>query len=274
MRQTSRLPEKIRIENLQESNIEDLIYVCSSKRLSDPIHQQGIRLKRQWLHQMLEKYGPCAKIAYFDGRPVAQILYYPEEADITRVHKREDVLVINCIYNPTPKAQKLGIGTRLLQSLIQDARHRNTCLGNGPCKFILAKAFNTGEFLPMPDFYKKNGFLSTSEGNLLYILIEDGYEPAMSVGKYEPLPEDRDKALIFYGPVCQFSYQFGKRIEETIKEVVPQIRIEMINEWERPEESIKRKNWWLIVNAKPIQTFFLETEKFKEEIRQAANRNP
>ncbi len=268
------MPEKIRIENLQESNIEDLIYVCSSKRLSDSVHQQGIRLKKQWLREMLEKYGSCAKIAYHDGKPVAQILYYPEKAYVTKVSKREDVLVINCIYNPTSETQKLGIGTRLLQSVIQDAKQRKTCLGNKTCKFILAKAFNTGEFLPMPEFYKKNGFLPTPEGDLLCLLIEDCYEPATPAGKYEPLPEDRNKALIFYAPVCQFSYQFAKRIEETIKETVPQIKIEMINEWEKPEESIKRKNWWLIVNAKPIHTFFMETEKFKEELKQVANRNP
>jgi hypothetical protein len=43
----------------------------------------------------------------------------------------------------------------------------------------------------------------------------------------------------------------------------------MINDWEKPEESIKRRNWRLIANAKPTQTFFMETEKFKEEIKRA-----
>ena len=52
------------------------------------------------------------------------------------------------------------------------------------------------------------------------------------------------------------------------------VKIKMINEWEKPEEAVKRKNWWLIVNAKPIQTFFKETRKFKEEIRQAVSQNP
>ncbi|MDI6847533.1 MAG: hypothetical protein QMD23_05320, partial [Candidatus Bathyarchaeia archaeon] len=92
------MQEKIRIENLQKSNIEDLIYVCSSKRLNDPIHQQGIRLKRRWLREMLEKCGPCAKIANYNEKPVAQILYYPEEADITKAFRRKNVLVIDCIY--------------------------------------------------------------------------------------------------------------------------------------------------------------------------------
>jgi len=262
---------KVRIENLQDSNIDDLIYVCSSNRLSDPIHQQGVKQKKQWLSEMLGKYGSCAKIAYYNDKPVAQILYYPEEADVTKAFKRMNVLVVNCIYNPTVEAQKLGIGTKLLQSVIQDAKQRKTCLGNRPCKFILAKAFNTGELLPMPEFYKKNGFLSTPEGDLLYLPIEGGYEPAPPVGDYEPLHEDKNKALVFHGPICQFSYQFAKRIEEIIREVAPNIKIEMINEWEKPEESMKRKNWWLIVNAKPIQTFFMNTDKFREEIKQVVS---
>jgi len=263
------MQEKIRIENLQESNIEDLIYVCSSKRLDDSIHQEGIRLKRQWLREMLDRYGPCAKIAYYNEKPAAQILYYPEEADVTKAFRRKNILVINCIYNPTAEAQKLGVGTRLLHSVIEDARQRKTCLGDKPCNFILAKAFNTGELLPLPEFYKRQGFLSTPEWNMLYLPIEGGYEPAAPVGEYEPLLEDRNKAVIFYGPMCQFSYQFTKRVEEIIREVAPNIKVEMINEWEKPEETIKRKNWWLIVNAKPIQTFFMEAEKFKEEIKQA-----
>jgi hypothetical protein len=104
--------------------------------------------------------------------------------------------------------------------------------------------------------------------------IEEVYEPTKPVGEYVPLPEDNDKALIFYSLICQFSYQFANRVEEIIREVAPKIEIEMINVWEKPEESIKRKNWWLIVNAKPIRTFFMNTTKFKEEIKQAVDQKP
>jgi hypothetical protein len=265
----SSLQEKIRIENLQESSIEDLIYVCSSKLLTNPIHQQGISLQRKWLHEMLEKHGSCAKIAYYNEKPAAQILFYPEEADVTKAFRREGVLAIDCTYNPTSEAQKIGLGTELLRSVIRDARQRTSCLGNKPCKFILAKAFNTGELLPLPDFYSKNGFLPAIEGNSLYLPLEGNYEPASPAGDYEPLPEDKNKAVIFYGPTCAFGYMFAKKIEAIIKEVAPDIKIEIIDEWEKPEESIKRKNSRLIVNAKSIRTFFMETEKFKAEIKRA-----
>jgi len=263
------LQEKTRVENLSESNIDDLIYVCSSKRLNDPIHKQGIELKKQWLRKMLNEYGSIAKIAYYNDKPVAQILYYPEEADVTKASKRKNVLVIMCVYNPTSTAQRHGIATELLRGVIQDAKHRKTCLYNEPCKFILAKAFDTGELLPMSEFYRKNGFLPTPEGSSFYLPIEGNYEPATPTEEYEPLSEDENKAVIFFGPTCQFSYPFAKRIEELIREVAPDIKIEMVDEWEKPEESVKRKNWWLIVNARAIKTFFMDTARFKEEIGHA-----
>ncbi|MGQ9539267.1 MAG: hypothetical protein ACUVTE_06805 [Candidatus Bathycorpusculaceae bacterium] len=128
------------------------------QRLGDPAHQQGIKFKRLWLKEMLNKWGTCAKIAYHNEKPAAQILYLPETADKTKAYRREGVLILNCICNPTLKAQKLGIATRLLQEVIQDVKQRKSCLGDKPCKFILANAFNTGELLPMPEFYKRKGF--------------------------------------------------------------------------------------------------------------------
>ncbi|MDI6691166.1 MAG: hypothetical protein QME50_04765 [Candidatus Bathyarchaeota archaeon] len=47
---------------------------------------------------MLNTYGSCAKIAYYNEKPAAEILYYPEEADVTKEFRREGVLIINCIY--------------------------------------------------------------------------------------------------------------------------------------------------------------------------------
>jgi GNAT superfamily N-acetyltransferase len=264
--------EKTRVEDLDESNIDDLIYVCSSKRLDDPIHQQGIKLKKRWLHEMLSKYGSVAKIAYHDGKPAAQILFFPEEADATKAHKRESVLFITCVYNPTPTAQKLGLGTKLLKSVINDAKHRRSCLGNRSCSFIVTKAFNTGELLPLPDFFKKNGFQQTPEGEILYFPIEGSYKDAIPTGQYEPLPEDKGKATVFYSPNCPFSYPFAKKIEGLIAEVAPHTKIELVDEWEKPQDSIRRHNWWLVVNAVPIKTFFMETEKFKEEVKRAVGR--
>ncbi len=263
---------RIRIENLTEANIDDLIDVCSSKRLQDPIHAEGVKLKRQWLLEMLRKFGSVAKIAYLNDKPVAQILCYPEESNHASVNRRKGALSILCVYNPTPAAQRLGVGTKLLQSVIQDAKQEKSCLGKKVCAFIVTKAFNTGEFLSLNEFYKKNGFLEAEKDGSMHLPIKGTYERSKSVSDYEPLEQDKNKALIFYSPRCQFSYQFAGRISEIIKEVAPNLPIDLMNEEESPEEFLKRKGCALVVNATPIRTFFMETEKFKEEIRQALDR--
>ncbi len=268
------MPKRVRIENLDKSNAEDLIFVCSSKRLSDQVHQRGVGLKRQWLQKMLDGYGSCAKIAYYDEKPAAQILYYPEDADPANASPRSDVLVLRCLYNPTSNAQKLGIGTSLLQSVIEDAKLKRTCLGKKPCRFILARVFNTGELIPLPEFYKRNGFLQTREKTAMYLPIKGTYVPPRPREVYTPLTEDRDRAVVFYDPSCQFSYQFATRTAELIKLVAPDIEIQMINQWERPEELMKRKNCAVIVNARPISAFFMEADRFKQEVACALGKSP
>jgi len=261
---------KIRVENLQRSNIDDLIYVCSSKRLNDPLHLKGVALKKAWLREMLEKYGPCAKIAYLNEKPVAQTLFYPEEADPTNPLRRRGVIRLDCVYNSMPEARQLGVATKLLQSLVEDCREGRGCLRGTPCRFIVATPFNTGEGLSMSQFYSKRGFkASPTESNIMYLPISEQYQAGLTQGEYEPLPEDRGRAVVLYGPACEFSYPFAFRISELIKEVAPVIPIELINEWERPEEALKRKRCTIVVNARPIKTFFMDKEKFQREVKEA-----
>lgn len=265
---------RIRVENLSESNVDDLIEVCSSKRLSDPAHAEGVKIKKRWLLEALRKFGPVAKIAYLDNRPVAQILYYPEDSKSSNINKRKGVLEIQCIYNPTPNARKLGIGTKLLTSVIEDAKQGKTCLGKEPCTFIVAKAFNTGESFSLLEFYRKNGFQKTEHEDSMYLQINRTYRHGKLDRKCAPLPEDGNRAVVFYSPRCQFSYHFAVKISEIIREVASNITIDMINEDEAYQEFLKRGGHPLVVNGVPIRSFFMEVEKFREEIRQALHRKP
>lgn len=66
------MQNKLKIENLQDSNMDDVIHVCSSQRLGDPVHQEGVGLKRLWLKEMLDNYGSCAKVAYYNDKSAAK----------------------------------------------------------------------------------------------------------------------------------------------------------------------------------------------------------
>jgi hypothetical protein len=46
---------------------------------------------------MLEKHGSVAKVAYFEEKPVGQILFYPEESNVANGSPRKGVLVTLCV---------------------------------------------------------------------------------------------------------------------------------------------------------------------------------
>jgi hypothetical protein len=61
---------------------------------------------------MLSKHGPIAKIAYIEGKPVVQIMFYPERADPSVSGARDYSTYLHCIYNPSKAHQRTGVGLR------------------------------------------------------------------------------------------------------------------------------------------------------------------
>jgi len=69
----------VSIEDVSEENIDDVFKICSWDRAfapnDDPVLERGMEARRRWLLDMMVQHGPCAKIAYQDRRPVAQIVF-------------------------------------------------------------------------------------------------------------------------------------------------------------------------------------------------------
>jgi GNAT superfamily N-acetyltransferase len=260
---------QVRVEDLDEENIDDVFRVCSHNRLDDPLQQRGIEFKRRWLLEMLAEHGPCTKIAYLGDKPVAQILFYPEEAAPFIQNLRRGVVVLHCAYNPFPEARGKGVGTALLRSLVDDCGRGLTCLGGVACRFIAAKPFNTGEGMPLNRFYAANGFEQAERE--MFLEVSAPYQPR-EISEYRPLGEDRGRAVMLYNPICEWSYQLAVRVGEFLKEIDAGLPVELIDEWRNPEESIKRGNQWLVVNAKPVRSPWTQREALRHEVEQALGR--
>lgn len=256
----------VEIADLNIENVDDVFRICSHSKLSDPIQKKGITLKRIWLLNTIEKKGSPTKIAYINGKPVAQILFYPEEAMPFICNPRKGVIVIHCIYNPFSTARGKGVGSLLLRNLIEDCRSGLRILEGRKCAFIVAKPFETGESVSLDLFYSKLGFKRNHEE--LFLEISEEYKPRIE-SEYKPLPEDKGRAVIFYNPLCEYSYPFSLKIRSFLKEIAPTLKIELIDEWMRPWESKKRGNHWLIVNAVPIRSFWTQKDEFRREVEKA-----
>ena len=70
--------EELEIRDVDLGNVDDLINLCiPSERRDDPLLLEGIRVKRRWAAQAIERYGNIGKIAYLNSEPAGLIQYQP-----------------------------------------------------------------------------------------------------------------------------------------------------------------------------------------------------
>jgi hypothetical protein len=267
----------LRVENISEENLEDVFMICSWNRafasMEGPTQEKARELKRRWLIDMLERHGPCTKIAYLDGKPVAQILFYPEETIPFNHDPRKDVLHLQCIFNPLPEAQHKGVGDTLMKTLVDECNSGLKCMGGKPCSFVVTKPFPHEGELPLDEFYSKYGF---KQGNQeMYLEIKGEYVPR-EVLENRRLPEDLGRALNFYNPTCEWGYFYAVKVKELLQEIDPDLPVEIVNLWERPEEYMKRSHQQqiaarTIINAQEINPFLFwaDKEAFRREAEEA-----
>jgi len=258
------------VRDITKTTIDDVFRVCSHGKLNDPLQKTGIELRRRWLSRMLSHYGPCTKIAYLDERPVAQAMYYPEEAAPFIRRPRPGVVLLRCVYNPFPEARGKGAASSLIRSLVDDCRSKVGFLKMKKCSFIASELFNTGEGTTMESLYTGNGFFWI--GDEMIFEISGGYvEPLRP--SYSPRDEDYGKAIMFYDPTCEYSYSFAVKVEGLIHEIAPDLPVELVDKWEDPYRSRRMGNLLLIVNSVPIVSSWRDKDRFADEVLQATKKD-
>jgi GNAT superfamily N-acetyltransferase len=252
-------PKLITIEDLVEANMDDIFKVCSLNLSSDIEILHGQQLKRAWLQQMASKFGSIIKVAYWDGEPAAQVMFYPEEAIPYYYNSRTRVIEVQCIYSPKFKGK--GLGDALMENLIKESRKGLQCLMGKKPRFLVAKPFNTGEGISLKQFYVKKGFKSGEDE--LFLEIDGSYEPKKKK-QNESSYCDMGEATIYYNSNCEYSYRFAQRVKEKLNTVNNELKIKVLNVWENPEEFIADKMSLVNVNCKKIENNLNSLEFIKE----------
>jgi GNAT superfamily N-acetyltransferase len=267
----------VSIEDISPDNLDDMFRICSWDRAfapnDDPVLKEGKEVRRQWLLDMLERHGPCVKIAYLEGRPVALIVFYPEEAVPYVADPRMDVVHLQCIYNPLLKDQRRGIGAALMKDLVDDCRSGLKILGGRPCSFLVTRPFPHEGDLPLSEFYEKYGFKQGSQEMFLEI---GGKYVERETREYSPLAEDRGRIIVLYNPACEWGYFLAHKVEIIVHEMDPDLPVQIFNIWEKPEAFMKRPlkrvtSGQVIVNAKFLQgsLFWTDQNTFRREVVKA-----
>jgi len=266
--------DEIDIKDLAEENIEDLCHVCVPPGKRDDLDfVKGVEEKKKWTAEMLQKWGSIAKVAYQGGAPVGMIQYKPIP--------EERIVHIDCVYVLPGECLRKGIATRLLSSLTEDAKKLTSWFNNNRPLGLVIKTFpgeDPGQYSAR-EFFTRKGFRQIGEDpDFLYHPLKAGfvYRPVEKEDvTYVSQDEDKGKVLIVCGPNgCPFTYPyFLKRMEKHIREINPKVSIRWIDSAEEPAE-LRKRNIDVgdcIVNARLIQSFVLDEENFKSEVKAALN---
>ena len=268
----------LNVVDISETNLEDFFKVCEnafticSRNKSDLfLYKKGVEVRKKWLINMLEQHGPCAKIAYIEGKPMAQIQFSPEETIPFIKDPRRDVITILCLYNPYPAAQRKGIATALVNDLVEECKTGLRCIGGRPSRFIVTLPFPILRGQSYLNLYKKMGFKQGHKE--MYLEINGDYVKRENP-EYHPVSEDKDSAIFFYNPACGWGKYYALKFKEIIQDMDSNQPIEICNIWERPEEHIRR-SLQRVTSGRPIikgqrisgGEFWTNREAFLQEIR-------
>ena len=135
---------RIEIRNIDEQTIKDLFSPCNSCLYWEAPEKLGkdgrdepkvsedeaIAIKQDWFKRASSLFGNCGKILYVDGEAAGYVQYAPSHLleKVTEYSQElfppsPDGILLSCLYIQGGYQGK-GLGTRLLQVLIEDLRER------------------------------------------------------------------------------------------------------------------------------------------------------
>lgn len=119
---------QVEIKDVTCENIDDLVGPSCAPRQNDPRHAQTLKegglKKKEWIRKAFQKFGCCAKVAYLEDKPVGFIEFYPMEVFPLLPSRHKRTVLITCVVIPEKTLQNQGIGSKLVQALIRDLKHR------------------------------------------------------------------------------------------------------------------------------------------------------
>ena len=260
---------KVEIRDITENNVDDALNVCTPERmLPNPFYRQGLKVRREWLLNLIHTVGCCCKIAYANQKPVGMIQFNPLHRIPYFVTQRRDALYIRCIFVKR-EFRNQGIGSRLLEALIDEMKKPNPLFENQPCRVFVTTARERYAF-KQPGYFRLKGF-SEVKGNpdvgLVNWLFEEEPTESLGISSYGPIQMTEQGVTIFYDPSCQYCIYFNENIRKLVNEFQPDISVREFNLWNEPQEALKRgvTSRVTYINGTPI--LFWDPEQFREAIR-------
>lgn len=140
--------------------------------------------KKGWFLQTLKEFGVCGKIVYYDSLPIGYAQYCPSvflpqisEYGYKNIGTiKEGVVFLSCLHITDKKIRNKGVGTRLLENIIEDLKKR----GFKAIETFARRNSSDNPSGPM-EFYVKKGFYIKDDKNSEFPLMRFDLQVAKKV---------------------------------------------------------------------------------------------
>lgn len=264
----------LRIVDLDERNVDDALEVCTPSSIRDDKNIRiGCEIRKKWLLELSQSVGPCAKIAYLKNHPVGVIQFTPLQVIPYFRTGRKDALYIHCMY-VREEHRKKGIGSALLEALIDDVSRPNALFDNEPCSLIATSARRVYGYSQV-GLFKHKGFIRIKENPDvgLVLPLSSTADTELGFPSFQPAVLKEQGVKIFFKPTCQYCKRTNERvIKAEIRKVNKDIPIEECNLWTCSEEAVRRRITCVAtyINGRPVLP--LAPKKFLETLRRMASK--
>jgi GNAT superfamily N-acetyltransferase len=264
----------LRIMDVDQTNVDDALNVCTPSNIRhDKNIRIGYEIRKKWLLELSPSVGPCAKIAYLRNHPVGVIQFTPLQVIPYFETNRKDALYIHCMY-VREEQRKKGIGSALLESLIDDVSRPNALFYNEPCSLIATSARRVYGYSQV-GLFKHKGFIRTKENPdvALVLPLSTNADTKLGIPASRPAVLKEKGVKIFFKPTCQYCKRTNERVlKAEIRKVNQDIPIEECNLWTCSQEAIRRRITCVTtyVNGRPLLPS--DPKKFLETLRCMASK--
>lgn len=263
----------MRFEKIVKDNVDDLMGLCGNTpgMSRHPGFAEGRQARRQWLLDMIDRFGTVGMLAYIGGEARGFVECLPASAHPLGVFSPDvkRTAVIDCAwYRADCEAAGLGIRKAILDEMLAKGFF-DKLLGK-KCRFVDVLTLK-GAPIMQYDFYKGYGFKDAVEFSghatrrylLRYPLLGDRVEGRVEQLSFEQCTERNVLILGVYGQ-CHLPWMVAEKVKKAV-EGVEGLRVKVVDYWETGTPSMCEAS----INGKPAfdrPVYLMDEECIKDAV--------
>jgi hypothetical protein len=267
----------LRFDKITKENVDDLMSLCGNipGMNKHPAFVEGRKARRQWLLEMLEKFGTMGMLAYgSDDKPRGFVECLPGSAHPLGVFSPDvkRTVVIDCAWyiqnSNGEEPSGLGIRKAILDEMFA-TKFFDKLLGK-KCRYVDVLTMKNAPVMQY-DFYRDYGFKeavafmghATARYLLRYPVLGDAVESKVEQLSFE-CGEGKNVLVIGTHCQCHLPFMIVEKISRSV-EGIEGLKVKVMDYWESGAPALCEPT----INGKPAfdgPVFFMDDESIKEAV--------